>query len=76
MDESHAVAELASHQGPHACGFVPVAAAFSRTHLFALVERFFNEIKQCRRVATRDDQARGQLPGDRGACINKTAAAR
>jgi transposase len=28
-----------------------------------LVERFFNTIKQCRRVATRLRQARSQLPG-------------
>jgi len=40
-----------------------------------LVERFFNKIKQCRRVATRYRQARGELLGLRPACINTAVAA-
>jgi transposase len=38
------------------------------------VERFFNKIKHCRRIATR--QTRGQLPGVRPAGINPPLAAR
>jgi transposase len=33
-----------------------------------LVERFLNKIKQCRRVATHHEKARGQLPRIRSAC--------
>jgi transposase len=40
-----------------------------------LIERFFNKIKQCRRVATRYDN-RGQLSGVRQARINPNLVAR
>jgi transposase len=35
-----------------------------------LIERFFNKIKQCRRVATRLRQTRSQLSGVRQTRIN------
>ena len=41
-----------------------------------LVERFFNKIKHCRRVATSLRQARGQLPRIRPACVHTPMAAR
>ncbi len=44
-------------------------------HARNLVERFFNKIKQCRRVATHYDQTRGKLSGVHQACINPNLAA-
>jgi len=40
------------------------------------VERFFNRIKQCRRVATRYDKLAANYLGLRPACINQAVAAR
>jgi len=40
-----------------------------------LVERFFNQIKQCRRVATRYDRLAGKLSGVHQACIYPNLAA-
>ena len=41
-----------------------------------LVERFFNKIKRCRRIATRYEQARSELLGLRSARINTAVAPR
>jgi transposase len=38
------------------------------------VERFFNKINHCRRVATRYDKLSPQLPCIRPACVNQTLA--
>ena len=40
-----------------------------------LVERFFNKIKHSRRVATRYDTARGQLPRIHPTCVDQALAA-
>jgi transposase len=40
-----------------------------------LVERFFNEIKQCRRVATRYDKLAANYLAFRPACVDQAMAA-
>jgi hypothetical protein len=71
---------LATHKGvwanipPKRNRNSPICFSPNRYRARNLIERFFNKIKQCRRVATRFRQARGQLPRVRPACSRLESA--